>query len=274
MSMNSSNAAVPEGERHSAVDIAVVQSYWDRRPCNIRHSVREVGSIEYFDEVEHRKYFVEPHIPVFAQFERWKGKRVLEIGCGIGTDAVNFARAGADYTGVELSPASLALTQQRFSVFGLHGNFHACNAEHLSEVLRPHSFDLVYSFGVIHHTPNQRAIVSEAGKLIRPGGELRIMLYAQNSWKAMMIEAGFDQPEAQSGCPIATAYSREMIDRLLDGLFEIVSIEQAHIFPYVIESYIHYEYEVQPWFAAMPPEMFKALERRLGWHYLIVGRPI
>ena len=68
-----------------------VQDYWNRRPCNVRHSKLEVGTRAYFDEVEERKYFVEPHIPEFAQFSRWKGKRVLEIGCGIGTDAVNFA---------------------------------------------------------------------------------------------------------------------------------------------------------------------------------------
>src|ERR1700724_251398 len=96
-----------------------VRSYWDRRPCNIRHSRREVGSPEYFDEVEARKYFVEPHIPGFAQFERWAGKRVLEIGCGIGTDTINFARHGARVTAVDLSDRSLEIARQRAGVFGL-----------------------------------------------------------------------------------------------------------------------------------------------------------
>ena len=125
--------------------IADVVAYWDRRPCNIHHSLKPVGTREYFDEVEARKYLVEPHIPAFAQFERWRGKRVLEVGCGIGTDAVNFARAGADYTSVELSQASIDIARKRFEVFGLAGRFLIGNAENLERpfarpVFRPRLF--------------------------------------------------------------------------------------------------------------------------------------
>src|SRR5260370_42027568 len=122
--------------------IEEVKHYWDRRPCNIRHSPREVGTRAYFDEVEERKYLVEPHIPGFAQFERWAGKRVLEIGCGIGTDAVNFARAGADYTAVEVSEVSLALTQKRFDAFALKGSFCNANAEQLATAVGRRGFRL------------------------------------------------------------------------------------------------------------------------------------
>jgi SAM-dependent methyltransferase len=253
--------------------IEAVEAYWDARPCNIRHSSKPVGSREYFDEVEARKHFVEPHIPGFAQFERWAGKRVLEVGCGIGTAAVNFARCGADYTGVELSKVSLELTRKRFEVYGLKGRLILCNAEELSRHVESSHYDLVYSFGVIHHSLNQRAIVEEVRKVIRTDGEFRCMLYAKNSWKNIIIEAGFDQPEAQQGCPCATTYTKEMVRTLYRDLFEITSMKQAHIFPYVVEKYVKYEYELQPWFKAMPREMFTALERRLGWHMLIVGRP-
>jgi ubiquinone/menaquinone biosynthesis C-methylase UbiE len=258
----------------AAVGIADVKAFWDARPCNLRHSPKPVGSREYFDEVEKRKHFVESHIPAFAQFDRWAGKRVLEVGCGIGTAAVNFARAGADYTGVELSEASLNLTRKRFDVYGLQGRFILCNAEQLTTHLEGNHYDLVYSFGVIHHSPNQRAIVEQIRKVVRDDGEFRCMLYAKNSWKDIMIEAGFDQPEAQRGCPIATTYTRAMVHDLLEGLFDVLSATQAHIFPYIVEKYVNYEYELQPWFKAMPPEMFAALEQRLGWHMLIVGRPL
>ncbi|MGH6678863.1 MAG: class I SAM-dependent methyltransferase [Bradyrhizobium sp.] len=254
--------------------IETVAEYWNRRPCNIRHSPSEIGSRRYFDEVEERKYFVEPHIRAFAEFARWQGKRVLEIGCGIGTDAVNFARAGADYTGIELSNASLNLARRRFEVFGLRGRLIEGNAEQLSLFVEPAAFDLVYSFGVIHHTPRPEAVLAEARRVVRRDSEFRLMLYAKNSWKDVMVEGGFDQPEAQSGCPIAFTYTRREVREMLAAAgFEATSITQDHIFPYMVEKYVRYEYELQPWFAAMPEKMFRALERRFGWHILIRATP-
>jgi len=116
------------------VEIARVRDYWNDRPCNIRHSTAPIGTREYFDQVEARKYFVEYHIPGFAEFERWRGKKILEIGCGIGTDTINFARAGAQVTTVDLSDKSMELARQRAAVFGLEDLIRFCpgNAEQLS----------------------------------------------------------------------------------------------------------------------------------------------
>jgi SAM-dependent methyltransferase len=254
-------------------DIQTVQAYWNARPCNIRHSLRPIGTKEYFDEVEKRKYLVEPHIPSFAQFDKWKGKKVLEVGCGIGTDTINFARGGASVTAVDLSEESLSLARQRAKIFGLDHQikFYQGNAEELSAVVPIQSYDLVYSFGVIHHTPNPSNAIAQLRKYMTASSELRLMLYAKNSWKNIMIEIGLDQPEAQSGCPIAYTYSANEVKELLQG-FTVLEIKQDHIFPFVVEKYVKYEYEIVPWFASMPKTMFAALERKLGWHMLVTAR--
>lgn len=245
-----------------------VESYWDRRPCNIKHSKLEIGTKEYFDEIEERKYFVEPHIPKFADFPAWKGKNVLEIGCGIGTDAVNFIRAGANYTGTDLSANSVSLARKRLAVYGLEGEILHANGE---ELCLPQKFDLIYSFGVIHHSPNPRKIIERAHAMCKEDGLLKIMLYAKSSWKTAMIDAGLDQPEAQSGCPIAYSFDSTNVRELLSGLFSMTEYRQDHIFPFVLEKYKQYEYELLPWFKEMPAEVYNALCTNFGWHGLITA---
>jgi 2-polyprenyl-3-methyl-5-hydroxy-6-metoxy-1,4-benzoquinol methylase len=249
-----------------------VKKFWDARPCNIKHSDHELGSREYFDQVEQRKFMAEPHILTFSDFNKWQDRDVLEIGCGIGTAAINFARNGARYTGVELSETSLDLTKKRFAVYGVHGDFYQGNAEQLDEFLPHKQFDLVYSWGVIHHTPDPSCVITGIKRYLKPGGCLKIMVYAQHSWKNYMIEAGLDQPEAQWGCPIVHTYTKQSLTDLIGPDFMIESITQDHIFPYEIEAYKRKQYELQPWFQHMPKQMFTVLEKHLGWHLMVTAR--
>jgi len=249
-----------------------VKQFWNNRPCNVRHSDLPVGTREYFDEVESKKFRAEPHIPAFCEFDRWQGQRVLEIGAGIGTMAINFARAGADYTGVELSDVSLDLTRRRFEVYGYAGRFYQGNAEELRTFVPIEEYDLVFTWGVIHHSPRPERILQQARSYMRPGTTLKVMVYAAHSWKNYMIEAGLDQPEAQYGCPIAYTYTTDQLIDMVGPGFEIESVSQDHIFPFEIDAYKQGEYVLQPWFEAMPPEMFAILEKRLGWHLMITAR--
>jgi SAM-dependent methyltransferase len=252
-----------------------VIDYWNKRPCNINHSPLPVGTVEYFNEVEVRKYFVEPHIPEFANFTAWKDKRVLEIGLGIGTDAVNFMRNGADYTGIEISDESLNIAVKRFECFGLNGHFYLGNVENLLNLNLQGTFDLVYSFGVLHHTPSIEKSIEQIRNLCGPESTFKFMVYAKNSWKNALIEAGLEQPEAQSGCPIANTYTKnEISDICRRNGFEVKKIVQAHIFPYEIAPYKNYEYKKLPWFETMPDDVFEALENSLGWHLLVDCTPI
>lgn len=245
--------------------------YWNRRPCNIKHSNKQFLSKEYFEEVERRKYFVEPHIPNFAEFEKWEGKKVLEIGCGIGTDAVNFAKNGALYTGIDISNESLNITKERFKIYGLSGTFYNIDAQNINDLLKVgNNFDLIYSFGVIHHSPDPEQIIKNCIDLLNENGCLKIMVYAKNSWKNIMIDGNFDQFEAQSNCPVAYTYTREELYNMLQrNNLTNINIVQTHIFPYKIEKYIKYEYEYEDWFKCMPKEMFKLLESKLGWHLCV-----
>lgn len=261
--------------KQNEVTLEEVRQFWNSRPCNIRHSSKTLETREYFEEVEARKYFVEPHILSFANFSAWKGKKVLEIGCGIGTDAVNFVRAGAIYTGIELSEESLRIARARFNLFDLDGDLQLGNAENLNQLGFSSKFDLIYSFGVLHHTPSISNALSGISKLTHKDSIIKIMVYAKNSWKQEMINAGLDQPEAQFGCPIANSYSKDEISQLLlaNGLNPI-TLEQAHIFPYIIDQYKNYQYVKQPWFESMPDEIFRVLEKSFGWHLLVTAQPL
>ena len=262
-----------------------VRAYWNRRPCNVRHSTSPVGSKEYFDEVEARKYFVEPHIPKFAQFDRWRGKKVLEIGCGIGTDSINFAKAGADLTVVDLSEESLELCRTRFKVYGQKANFYLGDAEHLSGFVPVEKYDLIYSFGVIHHTPHPERVFEELKAYCKPETELRVMLYSKWSWKVLWTilvygkgalwrsdELVAKYSEAQTGSPVTFYYSaRGVRDVMRD--YDVTRIWKDHIFPYKIDKYVKYEYAWVWYFRWLPTAWFSWLEHRLGWHTLITARP-
>jgi SAM-dependent methyltransferase len=269
-------------------NVAQVRDYWNARPCNIRHSPQPVGSREYFDEVEARKYLVEPHIPAFAEFPRWAGKRVLEIGCGIGTDTLNFARAGARVTAVDLSEKSLDLARRRADVFGLADriDFRIADAERLSETIPPEPYDLIYSFGVIHHTPNPGRVVEQVRRhFVHAESEFKLMVYHRRSWKVFWIllsegkgafwkldELVARNSEAQTGCPVTYTYTPASARALLRG-FRVEEMFVDHIFPYRIRDYVQYRYIKNWYFRILPRQVFRAMERHWGWHLCVTARP-
>jgi len=275
------------------VRIERVKEYWDRRPCNIRHSPKAMGTVEYFDEVESRKYFVEPHIPAFADFDRWKDKKVLEIGCGLGTDTINFARSGAWVTAVDLSEKSLEIARQRAAVYGLNDRirFYHCNAEELNKIVPPAGaqskpYDLIYSFGVIHHTPNPERVIEQIALYTHPGSIVKIMVYHLYSWKVLWIlltygKARFwriadlvaQHSEAETGCPVTITYSKCEARKLLERHgFQVTEIRADHIFPYHIPDYVQYRYIKSWYFRWMPARLFRWLERHFGWHLCMTAK--
>lgn len=194
-----------------------VRFFWQAHPCGTKFSDAEMGTPEFFARVEAHRYEKEWHIPGAADFENTRGLRVLEIGCGMGTDGAQFAKAGANYTGIDLTDAAVELARKRFQVSGLKGEFHVADAERLD--FPDASFDLVYSHGVLHHTPDIEAAVREIHRVLKPGGRAMVMLYHRGSYNyrvgiRVLRRAGAGLLTSEAGIKLINLLTREPIDSL------------------------------------------------------------
>jgi ubiquinone/menaquinone biosynthesis C-methylase UbiE len=157
-----------------------VRAFWEAHPCGTKFSDAEMGTPAFFERVEAHRYTKEWHIPEAADFAATRGLRVLEIGCGMGTDGAQFAQAGAHYTGIDLTEAAIELARKRFELSGLQGEFRVADAEDLD--FADDSFDRVYSHGVLHHTPDIARAIAEIHRVLKPGGRAMVMLYHRGSY--------------------------------------------------------------------------------------------
>ena len=194
-----------------------VRVFWQAHPCGTKFSDAEIGTPEFFERVEAHRYEKEWHIPAAADFTNTRGLRVLEIGCGMGTDGAQFAKAGANYTGIDLTDAAVELARKRFQVSGLKGEFRVADAERLD--FPDASFDLVYSHGVLHHTPDIEAAVREIHRVLKPGGRAMVMLYHRGSYNyrvgiRVLRRAGAGLLTSEAGIKLINLLTREPIDSL------------------------------------------------------------
>ena len=172
-------------------DIESVAKFWNSRPCNAgwKFPGVEFGTLDWFEKVRTKKFIVEPHIPSFAEFPKWNGKNVLIIGGGLCTNAASFLEAGARVTVIDLSSESFKLCQKNLELRGLTANadLYNGNAEELQAVIPPQKFDLIWSFGVIHHSPRPSVIMEQCRAFMKVGTEVRIMVYSKISFKLFEV---------------------------------------------------------------------------------------
>jgi SAM-dependent methyltransferase len=249
-------------------------NWWDKAPCEAWHSTYPVGTKEWSEQITRHRYFVQPHIPKFAQFDRWKGKKVLEIGCGIGTDTLEFAKVGAQIDALDFSLYSISIAGDRFRAAAIpYGDEWAGNKRDVrsfwsnAENFMPDgSYDLIFSFGVLHHTQHPEKVLALAHDRLNDDGELRIMLYAKWSLKHLLGR----QPEAAPGCPLVRWYSFRDVKKLLSSFgFKVLRIEKTHIFPWRIKDYREHRFvKAFPW-NITPQWLFRRLEHIMG-HQLLV----
>ncbi len=194
-----------------------VRDFWQNHPCGTKFADAQPGSRVFYELVEQHRYEKEWHIPDAAGFDKAKNLRVLEVGCGLGTDGAQFAKAGADYTGIDLTEAAVNLARRRFELFNLPGAFRVADAEGLD--FPDNSFDVVYSHGVLHHTPDTAGAIREIHRVLKPGGRALVMLYHRNSYNyriniSLLRRAGVHLLRWNSGVKLVHLLTGEQEDSL------------------------------------------------------------
>ena len=255
---------------------------WGQDPCGaVYDREHELGTREFFDEVERYRYKeYAPWMPHVMEFEKFRGARLLEVGCGMGTDLLQFARCGARCTGIDLTPRSIEITRHRFGLYGADGNFMISDGEHLP--FRSESFDVVYSNGVLHHTPDTAGSIREVHRVLRPGGIAKIMLYHRNSlnyWIEIVLRRGVLGLEFLRGRSAEEIMSRviEFSDHDARPLVKVYSRKEVReLFKMFKDVRVDVEQLLRSELRFLSPlvskAMFGKLRKKIGWNVIVTAK--
>ncbi len=245
----------------STVD--TVREFWQAHINNEYYTEAERASDSYFDDIEQRRYDTHYHLPELFESLDGAGLRLLEVGCGIGVDSIQLARRGFAVTAVDLTENALAVARQFAAHRGASIDFRLGNAEGLD--FPDQSFDAVYSFGVLHHTPDIERSVAEVHRVLRPGGTAHVMLYHRDSLVNLVHRAlrlPYESPaDRQDHCPVVYTFSRSGVRNLFRD-FSSVDVHSAYPFTYGFG----------PLTTKLPLAVRRPLGRTIGWHLMITAR--
>lgn len=248
--------------RDNAALLERIRRYWEENIHDSRIAKHPAGSKAFFDELEEYHFEKLSYLPRIVSFASFRGKRVLEVGCGIGVDLVRFARQGAIVTGIDLSRTAIDLARKNFALRGLAGDLRVMNGEAME--FEGESFDAVYAHGVIQYTADPARMISEIHRVLRPGGQAILTVYNKYSWLNLLSKIAGVGLEHQDA-PAFKKYSAREFRKMLDGFSQVeITIER---FP--VRTRLHgglkgalYNRVFVSAFNAMP----RSLVRRFGWH--------
>ena len=246
-----------------------IRAYWNARIHDLDMTAEPVGTLAFFDALDDYRFDKLRYLPDVVDFSGYRGRRFLEIGCGIGTDLVRFARGGARVTGIDLAERSIDLARRNAALHGVAtSGFCVGDGEVLP--FADQRFDAVYAHGVIQYAADPVRLVAEAHRVLKPGGEAVFMVYNRYSWLSAMSRltgVGLEHADA----PVLRTASIREYRRLLRGFASVRIVPER--FP--VPSRLH-----RGWKAALYNGvfvgLFNALPRRLvrplGWHLMAFCR--
>jgi ubiquinone/menaquinone biosynthesis C-methylase UbiE len=241
-----------------------IRQYWNTHIHDLEIAKHPVGTQEFFEDLREYRFDKLRYLPEVVDFAAYKDQRLLEIGCGVGLDLVEFARQGSQVTGVDVAECAIELAMKNFAYHGVYGDLRVMNGEALE--FDDNSFDAVYAHGVIQYTADAPRMVAEIHRVLRPGGSALLMVYNRYSWLnllSVLLGVTLEHEDA----PVLNKYSARQFVAMLGQFSEVhISFER---FP--VKTRLHgglkgllFNTLFVPLFNMLP----KALVRRSGWHLL------
>jgi len=243
---------------------SAVRAYWNDHIHDLDISTNAPGSREFFADLDQYHFEKLHHLPRLIDFHAYRGRKVLDVGCGAGTDLVRFAKGGAIVTGVDLAAAAIALARQNFAQQGLTADLREADGERLP--FGDDEFDLVFAHGVVQYTSDDQALVDECRRVLKPGGTAVFQVYNRISWlnglsKVMKV------PLEHEDAPVLARYSAGEFRALLTGFRDVRLVEER--FP--VKSRLHRGWKgtlFNTFFVGSFNALPRSWVRRFGWHLL------
>jgi ubiquinone/menaquinone biosynthesis C-methylase UbiE len=244
--------------------ISRITAYWDEHIHDLSIATHPVGTREFFQQLDEYRYDKLNYLPRLVDVSTYQGKSLLEVGCGAGIDLVRFARAGAVVTGIDLSTTAIELARKNIEQNGLKADLWVMNGESMQ--FPDNSFDVVYAHGVLQYTADVEKMVAEIHRVVKPGGEVVVMVYNRNSWLNLMRRVTKVSLEHEDA-PVLKKYSISELKQFLKPFKNYRIIPER--FP--VKTKLH-----SGWKARLFNDVFvgtfnlmpKALVRPLGWHLM------
>ena len=245
-----------------------VRRYWDAHIHDLEISPHAPGTPEFFADLDQYHFEKLHHLPALIDFVRWRGKAVLDVGCGAGVEVVRFAKAGAHAFGVDLAPSAVALTRKNVMQHGVRAGIACADGERLP--FADNTFDFVYAHGVVQYAASDEAVVAECHRVLRPGGRVIVQVYNRVSW-LNLLSTVMAVPLEHEDAPVLRRYTIEELERLMARFKAVTVIPER--FP--VKSRLHKGWKGVAFnagfvgaFNAVP----RSWVRRYGWHLLADAR--
>lgn len=248
--------------------LIAIRDYWNEHIHDLEITTQPVGSLGFFDELDEYRFDKLRYLPQLVDFNKFIGKKLLEVGCGVGIDLVRFAEGGAEVSGIDLAEVSIGLAGLNFEHRGLSADLQVMNGEDLQ--YQAESFDVVYAHGVLQYTADVNKMISEINRVLRPDGEAIMMVYNKNSWLnviSKVMKVSLEHEDA----PVLNKYSIKEYQHLLTPFSKFKIVPER--FP--VKTRLHQGIKATLFnegFVRLFQWLPKPLVRSFGWHLMAFAK--